>query len=89
MIAATTPMVSKAEMFPLQGTVVVVLLVTSMVELGAMGKNLLLVVQLDEKVTVVSPLVVWYESPKVWWSTFLGWESSFFLRSSRHRKQAQ
>ena len=45
MIAATTPMVSTAELFPLQGTVVVVLLVTSMVELGAMGKNLLLVVQ--------------------------------------------
>lgn len=70
--------VSKAELFPLQGRVVVVLMVTCMVGPGAMGRDLWLVVE----------KAAWYEKSKLWWSTSLCWASSFGLRLPRHRKQA-
>ena len=70
--------VSKAELFPLQGRVVVVLMVTCMVGPGAMGRDLWLVVEKG----------AWYQKPKLRWSTSLCWASSFALRLPRHRKQA-
>lgn len=43
-VAIAAPRVSTAELFPLQGRVVVVLMVMSMVELGVTGRDLFLVV---------------------------------------------